>query len=112
MPQAVIVPPPYFDAVRQRACERWDALEADPDLAGPWWQLFRQVQSPRHVLSELLQNADDAGATWARSRLVADAFIFEHNGQDFDADSFQSLCRFRLLEQAQSSHHRFPWCRV
>ena len=26
--------------------------------------------APRHVLSELLQNADDASATWARTRLV------------------------------------------
>lgn len=90
----MLVPPPYFDAVRQRAGEDWDALEARPDLAGPWWQLFRQVQSPRHVLSELLQNADDAGATWARAHLVDGALVFEHDGEDFDADSFQSLCRF------------------
>lgn len=90
----MLVPPPYFDAVQQRARERWDALEADPELAGPWWQLFRQVQSPRHVLSELLQNADDASATWARATLANGALVFEHDGEDFDADSFQSLCRF------------------
>jgi hypothetical protein len=90
----MLVPPPYFDAVRQRARDDWDALEARPDLAGPWWQLFRQVQSPRHVLSELLQNADDAGATWARARLADGALVFEHDGEDFDENSFQSLCRF------------------
>jgi hypothetical protein len=56
--------------------------------------MFRQVQSPRHVLSELLQNADDAGATWARVRLTGDQFSFEHNGADFDEVSLQSLCGF------------------
>ncbi|MGI8430510.1 MAG: sacsin N-terminal ATP-binding-like domain-containing protein [Solirubrobacteraceae bacterium] len=42
----------------------------------------------------MLQNADDAGATWARAHLADGALVFEHDGQDFDADSFQSLCRF------------------
>ena len=86
--------PIYFDAVRAEAARRWDQLEADPDLAAPWHQLFRQVQSPRHVISELLQNADDAGATWARVRLGDDDFLFEHDGRDFDEPSFRSLCRF------------------
>ena len=55
--------PAYFEEIRRRSSSRWDQLESDPELAGPWHQLFKQVQSPRHVLSELLQNADDAGAT-------------------------------------------------
>jgi len=55
-------PPVYFSEIERRARDRWEQLESDPELAGPWHQLFRQVQSPRHVLSELLQNADDAGA--------------------------------------------------
>ena len=55
-------PPPYFKKIRERAESRWLQLEEDAGLAGPWRQLFRQVQSPRHVVSELLQNADDAGA--------------------------------------------------
>ena len=58
-------PPDYFERIRSSAVKRWEQLEADPELAGPWHQLFKQVQSPRHVLSELLQNADDAGATRA-----------------------------------------------
>lgn len=55
--------PAFYATVRQKATRRWDQLEQDPELAGPWRQLFKQVQSPRHILSELLQNADDAGAT-------------------------------------------------
>lgn len=87
-------PPPYYERVRSKAAARWDQLEGDPDLAGPWQQLFLQVQSPRHVLSELLQNADDAGATEASARVEGDAFVFTHDGEDFTEEHFTSLCRF------------------
>ncbi|WBL64255.1 sacsin N-terminal ATP-binding-like domain-containing protein [Thauera sp. WB-2] len=86
--------PPYFDKIRENAARRWTQLEADPELAGPWHQLFAQVQSPRHVLSELLQNADDAGATTASVRFEGNAFVFSHNGEDFAEEHFASLCRF------------------
>lgn len=86
--------PPYFGAVRGNAEKRWIQLEADPELAGPWRLLFSQVQSPRHVLSELLQNADDAGATEAWAGFDDGAFVFRHNGGDFTEDHFASLCRF------------------
>lgn len=87
-------PPDYFHGVRERASKRWDQLEADPELAGPWHQLFKQVQSPRHILSELLQNADDAGASEARVSIEDDRFVFEHNGEDFIEAHFASICRF------------------
>lgn len=74
-------PPGYFQPIKDRAAKRWDQLEADPELAGPWHQLFKQVQSPRHILSELLQNADDAGASEARVSIENDRFIFQHNGE-------------------------------
>ncbi|MBU2453148.1 MAG: ATPase, partial [Proteobacteria bacterium] len=86
--------PSYFEKVRSRASERWDLLEKDPELAGPWHQLFMQVQSPRHVVSELLQNADDAGATKASVGINGNDFIFVHNGEDFTEEHFASLCRF------------------
>ncbi|MFW5398069.1 MAG: hypothetical protein XXXNARYT_003797, partial [Candidatus Accumulibacter regalis] len=86
--------PAFFETLRQKARERWDQLESDPDLAGPWHQLFKQVQSPRHVLSELLQNADDAGATEASVDITDGCFLFSHNGEDFTEEHFASLCRF------------------
>lgn len=88
------VPPPFFSGIYAEAKSSWEKLEADPAIAGPWWQLFRQVQSPRHVLSELLQNADDAGAEWVRVDLSDDHFVFEHDGRDFTEDELRSLCRF------------------
>ena len=90
-----VEPPPYFEAVRRETSTRWDQLETDPELVGVWQQLFRQVQSPRHVVSELLQNADDAGASEAWLDIDSNnAFILEHNGADFTEDHFRSLCRF------------------
>lgn len=86
--------PAYFEPIRERAANRWAQLEGDPELAAPWHQLFMQVQSPRHVLSELLQNADDAGATEASATIEGDAFVFRHNGEDFEEEHFASLCRF------------------
>lgn len=87
-------PPPYFEAVRASAERRWEQLESDRELAGPWRQLFRQVQSPRHVVSELLQNADDAGATEASVSVEDSVFVFRHDGEDFTDENFASLCRF------------------
>ncbi len=87
-------PPGYFRSIQERATKRWDQLDADPELAGPWHQLFKQVQSPRHILSELLQNADDAGASEARVSIENDRFVFEHNGEDFIEAHFASICRF------------------
>ena len=87
-------PPGYFKRIQSGASRRWDQLESDPELAGPWRQLFIQVQSPRHVLSELLQNADDAGATDASVEISNGEFIFSHNGEDFTEEQFASLCRF------------------
>lgn len=87
-------PPVFFAEIKANAHRRWEQLEADPDLAGPWRQLFSQVQSPRHVLSELLQNADDAGARSASARIEDGVFIFEHDGEDFQKEHLASLCRF------------------
>ena len=115
-------PPDYFEAIRARASQRWDQLEGDPELAGPWHQLFKQVQSPRHILSELLQNADDAGASEAHVSIDNDRFVFEHNGADFIEAHFASICRFgysnkrRVSRVAQffttsvtKSHYSLPW---
>ncbi len=90
----MIPQPEYFKRIREGAAKRWDQLEQDPELAGPWHQLFKQVQSPRHILSELLQNADDAGATEASVHVENGVFVFKHNGEDFTAEHFASLCRF------------------
>lgn len=85
--------PAYFDRIFEKTSKRWRQLE-DPELVGPWWQLLEQVESPPHVLSELLQNADDAGASSATAAIDDGKFIFCHNGNDFTQADFSSLCSF------------------
>jgi len=90
-------PPDYFDKVERQARTLWNRLENDvtlAEVAGAWHLLFSQVQSPPHVFSELLQNADDAGAKKAVAKISNGEFTFEHDGEDFDAEQFGSLCRF------------------
>ena len=86
--------PAYFECIRREAAQIWDDLKRKPKLAGPWHQMFEQVRNPRHVLSELLQNADDAGADQASVRITDQTFIFEHNGEDFTEEHLESLCGF------------------
>ena len=87
--------PAYFEAVRKDAADMWDLLESRPVVAAPWHTLFEQVQVPRHVVSELLQNADDAGATSASVSIENGEFVFRHyGGEDFSEEHFTSLCRF------------------
>jgi hypothetical protein len=90
--------PAFFEELRSEAAGDWDVLEEKQSLARPWRVLFNEVQDPRHVISELLQNADDAGATWVTTRVEDGDFVFEHNGHDFTREESQSLCRFRILQ--------------
>ncbi len=56
--------PPYLEDIRARAAKRWVQLEQDPELAGPWHQLFKQVRAQTRRFGAP-PNADDAGATEA-----------------------------------------------
>ena len=89
------VKPEYFDDIWARASEAWDIYDKRPDLAGPAKVLFRQVKaSPVLVLSELLQNADDAKANSAAAYINDGTLYFEHDGLDFTSMDFKSLCSF------------------
>jgi hypothetical protein len=83
----------YFDEVRDEALTVWSVFE-NPHAWGSIKAIFKQVKSPGHVLSELLQNADDAGATEVSVRIEGSLFSFEHNGEDFKKEHFASLCHF------------------
>lgn len=63
--------------------------------------MFGQVWSPRHVVSELPQNADDAGAGRVRVPAANNQFVFEHDGEDFDEAQLVSLCRFRFFNKRE-----------
>lgn len=58
---------------------------------GIWNATVEKYPDPTHFLFELLQNAEDAGATAASFRLGRDAIIFEHDGRPFDRDDIEGI---------------------
>ena len=89
-----VAPPDYFASVLDEAKEMWDRWEEKRHEAAGALQMFKQLLSPRYVLSELLQNADDAGAKHVTVSIQDGCFCFEHDGHDFTKLEFTSLCRF------------------
>jgi hypothetical protein len=57
-------PPSYFEAVRAQAARDWEQLKANPGLAGPWYQLFRQVDRFRLANDSLITKSADGSFPW------------------------------------------------
>jgi len=55
-------------------------------------QLVLESFAPDHVLTELLQNADDVEANAAEIRLTERGIFFTHNGYGFDEPHLRALC--------------------
>jgi hypothetical protein len=55
-------------------------------------QLVLESFAPNHVLTELLQNADDVGATTAEIKLTEKGVFFTHNGHEFNEEELRALC--------------------
>jgi hypothetical protein len=54
----------------------------DPAVAGFWSMVVDKYSEQAHFIFELLQNADDAGASQARLYLNEDSVSFTHNGSE------------------------------
>ncbi len=69
----------YFQALSQDRAESADMLEK-PSMRGIKNSVVEKYSDQAHFIYELLQNADDAGATNARFILEPDRLIFAHDG--------------------------------
>ena len=69
----------YFIALTEDREESADMLEK-PSMRGIKNSVVEKYSDQAHFIYELLQNADDAGATKARFRLEKNQLIFAHNG--------------------------------
>ena len=69
----------YFDALHNSRVRQSEVL-SEPSLKGLWHGVINKYSDQAHFIYELIQNADDAGATSARFVLYADRLIFAHNG--------------------------------
>ncbi len=53
--------------------------------------LAEQYSDPSHFVYELLQNAEDEGATEVYIHLYANKFLFKHNGKPFDIEDVDGI---------------------
>lgn len=90
-------PQEILTAVREEVEIRENRRAKDPEYAGLFRQQFDAVTARvEHVISELLQNADDAKATRVKIFLQDNAFVFQHNGVDFEESDFRAICSFSV----------------
>lgn len=77
-----------YDAIREENVKRYGT---DVDLYGP--VLLEKLYNERtHFIYELLQNAEDAGATEIDFRLFQDRLEVHHNGRLFNEADVRGIC--------------------
>ena len=69
----------YFSALSKDRAENADMLDK-PSMRGVKTSVVEKYSDQAHFIYELLQNADDAGATSARFVLGHNELVFAHNG--------------------------------
>ncbi len=72
----------FFAALHENRKKIADVLE-EPSMRGIWRSLTDKYSDQAHFIYELIQNADDAGATSARFILEPTRLIFAHNGTHY-----------------------------
>jgi hypothetical protein len=81
----------WLEQLREKR-KRWvDASHENNFDRGIWNATVEKYADPTHFIFELLQNAEDTGATQASFRLESDAIIFEHNGRAFDRGDIEGI---------------------
>ena len=64
-------------------------------------------KDPSHFIYELLQNAEDTGATEVFMNLENDRFIFTHNGHDFSLDDIKGICKAGISAKTADKKGKF-----
>lgn len=83
--------------VQARDDELHKIKQSHESIGGVFNLQFESVVSRvEHVISELLQNADDAGASKVRMDHMGGILTFQHDGADFTDDQFRSICAFAV----------------
>ncbi|OQW75386.1 MAG: hypothetical protein BVN32_11135 [Proteobacteria bacterium ST_bin14] len=81
----------WLDALRAKR-QRWvDASHENNFDRGIWNATVEKYADPSHFIFELLQNAEDAEATWVRFLLEPDRIQFEHDGRPFDREDIEGI---------------------
>lgn len=90
----------FLAALSKDRAENATMLEK-PSMRGVKNSIVEKYSDQAHFIYELLQNADDAGATSARFILEKGRLIFAHNGtRNFS---------YRIRQLRMRFFKRFPW---
>lgn len=71
--------------------EKLKKLE-DSEFRGMVETLTNQLSDPAHLIPELLQNAEDAGAAHVRIQLDENRMLFQHDGARFEEEHVEAIC--------------------
>jgi len=80
----------FIDEVRAKRQKLADVM-ADPEYSGIREIVEELYPDKAHFIYELLQNAEDTGASEARFELRDDALLFEHNGRAFNEADVEGI---------------------
>ena len=69
-----------FSDLRKKRQEEFNGIQNSFALDGIWDNVVEKYSEKAHFIYEVLQNADDVGATWAKFELYQDCLVFRHNG--------------------------------
>ena len=70
----------YFNKLIEKRRNLANSFD-DPAATGVWDSVVDKYSDQAHFVYELLQNADDTKATYARFKLYHDRLVFAHNGK-------------------------------
>lgn len=81
----------WIEAMRTKRQWWVDASHENGFERGLWSTTVEKYADPSHFIFELLQNAEDAGATAVRFELLPDRIIFEHDGRAFNREDIDGI---------------------
>ena len=96
------------ELIRQIAQEKRKRLEGGgPDFRGSLKRLVDIWPDPSQSLIELLQNADDAGASSVEYGLHEEGIVFDHNGTSFTDKDVWAICSVDASTKDAETHTGF-----
>lgn len=81
----------WFDELSKRRTQQVDIVFNDPDFSGIKNDVVEKYPDTAHFIYELIQNADDTGATNVEFILEKDRLLFKHNGHPFSMSDVKSI---------------------
>ena len=86
---------------------RQKTLEYGTEYRDWIWILVKQYKDRTHFLFELLQNAEDAGASTVRLVLAEDRLTLEHDGKLFSREDVISITKIKSSKNGSGSIGKF-----